>query len=113
MMGGLDPFERLLVVTTETFVQKGFLWILILKTLKNRPTYGYDLRKIISKKFAIPHQATLYSTLKMMRLMGLIKPEKRGRCKFYHVTPKGEKILIRATRHLKSLTRKATLFSST
>ena len=108
----LDPFERLLVGTTEAFVQKGFLWILILRTLKERPTYGYELRGIIADTLSLPHQTTLYSSLLMLRGMGLLRSEKRGRCKVYYVTPKGEKVLIRASEHLLGLMKKIALFSS-
>lgn len=103
-----DRFESFLIKKTESTVDKAFLWLAILKLLKKKSMSGEELRRTLtSKGFVVPHRNTVYSTLKMLKVMKMIEEAgpiftERGKEKPYTITEKGGKIFSRATEHLKT-----------
>lgn len=75
---------------------KGSIDLLILSTLSNRTSYGYEISKLIKEKSNGTYkvgEGTLYSSLKRLEQKNLIKSfwqftEERNR-KYYDITPLG------------------------
>ncbi len=87
------PLARLHKKTTvET------LWLYILASLVSEgPTYGYNVRKIITNKFGFkPSTVTLYTVLYRLERLGYL--EKQGDT--YSITEKGRKLLEEGIKHL-------------
>lgn len=88
-------FERLVSKLT-----KENLWMFILKELSIKPTYAYQLAKILKRKYKIDSaRVTTYVVLYKMERERLIQPEKKSRLisrpgrKYYGITEKGSKLL--------------------
>jgi len=75
---------------------KGFLTFLILHELNLKELSGEDLAKRIGqRKGAQLTPGTIYPTLKKLRKQKLLKYERFGRRKVYHLTPEGKAELKR------------------
>ncbi len=87
------PLSRLQRKTTvET------LWLYILASLASEgPTYGYNVRKIITSKFGFkPSTVTLYTVLYRLERQGYLKKENDT----YTITEKGIELLTKGIEHL-------------
>jgi len=93
-----------LVQLTEGWVKKGFIWILILKLLRERPRHGYELRKEIARRYGKPHPFTFWTMLRLMGRMRLIEQVRQnGSRRVYGITERGEQVLDRAVGHLRGM----------
>mgnify|MGYP001281658848 CR=1 FL=1 len=80
-------------------ITKEVMWLYILKLLKVKPRYAYELKKEIQKTFGF-NSATItsYVILYKLELEGYVsskmdKTNKGGpKRKYYHITKKGEKL---------------------
>jgi len=88
------PIDRL-----KNKITKEVMWLYILKLLKFRPRYAYELKKEIQKTFGFDTATiTSYVVLYKLELEGYVgsregKEQGRGpRRKYYHITKKGEKL---------------------
>jgi len=89
---------------TEGWVKKGFIWVLILKLLREQPRHGYELRKEITRRYGNPHPFTFWTMLKLMGRMGLVEQVRQnGSRRVYGITEKGQEILDRAVGHLREM----------
>ncbi|ACS34459.1 PadR family transcriptional regulator [Thermococcus gammatolerans] len=90
-----SPMERL-----QDKVTKEVLWLYILKLLKERPMYAYELKQEIKKAFGFePATVSSYVVLYKLEKDGYVKAKwqeglsgKPSR-KYYELTPQGEKLL--------------------
>ncbi len=88
---------------------KSFLDILILRFIKSKPTWGYDIIKETKARynFNLRHGA-LYPTLNEMEKKGLLKSTKKlqkGRIRrVYSITPMGKQVLQASQEFLKQQT---------
>ncbi|WP_048813024.1 PadR family transcriptional regulator [Acidilobus saccharovorans] len=91
--------NRLLVnITVRT------LWIYVLATLKESPTYPYQLKKIIREKFSFnPPTVTLYTVVYKLERDGLIEKTPDG---MYKITGDGLKALSEASKLLMEIAQK-------
>ncbi|MGC9112428.1 PadR family transcriptional regulator [Acidilobus sp.] len=91
--------NRLLVnITVRT------LWIYVLATLKEGPTYPYQLKKIIREKFSFnPPTVTLYTVVYKLERDGLIEKAPDG---MYKITDGGLKALSEASKLLMEIAQK-------
>ncbi|MFX1250357.1 MAG: PadR family transcriptional regulator [Promethearchaeota archaeon] len=81
---------------------KNTLWIYVLKLLKTRPFYGYELRKALEEHFSITTtRVTSYVILKKLEKEGLVteveyneEPMTNGKPAriYYVITPFGEEL---------------------
>ena len=99
------PLERLKNKTTSEN-----LWIYILRLLKERPMYAYEIQSEIKKRFGWePAMITSYVVLYRLESAGYVMSEwQDGEIlprKYYRVTPKGEGLLLKAKEYLENLTR--------
>ena len=95
----MDALNKLIKSTTTDNV-----WIYILSVLKKENIHAYALHKEIEKKFKwAPELITSYVVLYRIEKEGLIKSEKKGRIKIYSITPKGNKTLKEAKKHLREV----------
>jgi DNA-binding HxlR family transcriptional regulator len=83
-----------LIEKTERTVETAFLWLRTLRVLKRKPCFASELRRLLNP---MPHRNTFEASLFLLARLGLVKREKN----IYEITPKGEKVLNRATAHLK------------
>jgi DNA-binding PadR family transcriptional regulator len=85
------------------------LWPYLLKLLKERPRYGYELRQEVSKRFGWkPPTVTSYIVLHRLQRGGYVVAEwkeQRGKParKYYKITKKGEELLREGVKYLKDI----------
>ncbi|OYT50894.1 MAG: PadR family transcriptional regulator [Desulfurococcales archaeon ex4484_204] len=76
------------------------LWLFIIASLLEGPTYAYDVRRRIRKYFGFsPSTITLYAVIYMLRREGLIRVASE-QPKTYGVTEDGARALAEAVRYL-------------
>ncbi len=86
------PFERLQKSNT-----KENLWVYILSLLKEGSIYGWEIPKLIEKKFNFkPGKITPYRVLYRLEKEGFVKSKMEERRRVYQITEKGEEELKKA-----------------
>ena len=81
----------------------GSLWMYILAVLSRKPSYPYEVRKLIKEYFGFePPIVTLYTTFYRLEREGFIRKEEG----LYRVSERGQEILAEAVRILRELARK-------
>jgi DNA-binding PadR family transcriptional regulator len=95
----MKPVERLKrKVLTEN------LWIFILKSLKRRELYGFEIRNMVKKEFGfLIGSVTAYKVLYLLEKDNYISSFRKGNVKYYKITQKGVDELQEAKRFLRSL----------
>ena len=89
-------------------IQKKTLGLFILKLLKNKAHYGYEIKQAIKEEFDVnASQISTYKTLYKLNHEGLvtcrlIEPFGSRSRKYYFITPTGIKLLIEAQKFLKN-----------
>ena len=88
------------------------LWPYVLRLLKDKPMYAYELRQAMSKKFGFkPPSVTCYHVLNRLQREGCTAAEwedqhgKPAR-KYYRITPAGTKLLESAQKYFEELSTK-------
>ncbi len=102
------PIERL-----KNKITKEVLWIYILRLLKERPMYAYELKNKIMESFDFePATVSSYVVLYKLEKEGYVTAEwqesetgKPAR-KYYRLTPKGEKLLEEGLAFLEEMVKK-------
>lgn len=80
------------------------LWVYILSFLKEGEIYGWEIPKIIEKKFNFkPGKITPYRVLYRLEKDGFVKSKIKERRRVYEITKKGEKELDLAKNFYKKL----------
>ena len=93
------PFERLVQLNT-----KENLWIYVLSLLRKKELYGYQIPKIIEKRFGFkPGKITPYRVLYRLESKNLVQSEIRNRKRIYRITKKGREELEKAKRFYKEI----------
>jgi len=97
--------ERLVRKTT-----KENLWLYILSILKAKPTYGYELRDEIERRFGFQvGEVTSYVVMYGLKKQGLVRvlreeARKQGLArKYYSITPEGKALLSKGVSYLRGL----------
>lgn len=100
-----SPMERLKVKIT-----KEVLWLYILRLLKEKPRYAYELKQKIKDTFGFePATVSSYVVLYKLEKEGYVTAEwqesEAGKPlrKYYKLTPKGEKLLEEGIAFLESI----------
>jgi len=90
--------------------QKENLWLYILSILRHGPTYAYELRNIIERRFHFEvGEVTAYVILYGLKKEGCVKilreePRKEGLPrKYYSITPQGRALLSKGVAYLEQL----------
>lgn len=97
----MRPLERL-----KESVQKGNLWLYILRLLRKKSYTGYDIRAAIKDTFGFwVGNVTSYKVLYLLENGGYVKSRKEGREIHYEITKKGEAELDEGVRFLKNVSR--------
>ncbi len=102
------PIERL-----RNKITKEVLWLYILKLLKMKPRYAYELKREIQKNFGF-NSATITSYIVLYKLeleryvrSKMDSSNKGGpRRKYYYITKKGERLLSEGKRLLDEMMKK-------
>lgn len=107
------PLERLPIDRLRDKTTYENLWMYVLRLLKERPMYAYEIQSEIKKRFGWePAIITAYVVLYRLEGKGYVMSEwQNGEIlprKYYRITPKGEELLLKAKEYLESLIR--TLF---
>ncbi len=89
------------------------LWLYILSLLKDKPKYGYEIRKLIQEKYGFkPGAVTAYVVLYKLVKGGYIslkeeKKEGKGPTrKYYEITDEGRKLLLKGEKFLEETLKK-------
>jgi DNA-binding PadR family transcriptional regulator len=80
---------------TQMF-ESGEMKFVILRLLKEKPRYGYEVIKGLEEKLAgyyTPSAGTVYPTLQLLEDEGYVRVVETDGKKVYHVTPEGERYL--------------------
>ncbi len=105
MTDGDKPLKRLKKKTTTEN-----LWIYILRLLKEKPMYAYEINKNIKERFGfeigtVSAYVILYKLLNEGYVDTEWRQEERQR-KYYTITEKGENILERGRTYMKNMIEK-------
>ncbi len=93
------PMRRLKNKTT-----KEILWIYILRLLKERDMYAYELKSTLRERFGFePAMITSYVVLYRLESAGYVAAKWNENKKYYRITAKGEKLLKEGVEHLQGL----------
>ena len=87
-------------------MRRGDLKYLILQVLKEKPTHGYAIMKVLSENFGgfyFPSAGAVYPTLQMLEDMEYIKSTQENGKKVYSITPEGLKFLEDKSERLKRI----------
>lgn len=96
------PMRRLKHKTT-----KEILWIYILRLLKEREMYAYELKSALRERFGFePAMITSYVVLYRLESAGYVAASWDENKKYYRITAKGERILREGINHLDELVQK-------
>lgn len=80
------------------------LWLYVISVLKEKPRYGYEVKKAIKEKFNFsPSTVTVYAVLYRMVREGLIKKVKRNGETYYVPTKYGLETFERAKEFINSI----------
>ena len=95
----MRPVERLKKkVLTEN------LWVYVLKQLKKKDYYGYEIRKKVKEEFGLfIGNVTAYKVLYLLEKDSYITSFRKGNIKYYKITSKGKKELKDGEKFLHSL----------
>jgi DNA-binding PadR family transcriptional regulator len=81
-------------------VTVGSLWMYVLAIIASKPSYPYDVRKMIRETFGFePPIVTLYTTFYRLERDGFIRKD-RG---LYSITDRGKAALAKAVSYLRNL----------
>lgn len=91
------PIERL-----KRKIERENLWIFVLSMLKKQKKCGWELRKLIEKKFGfLAGNVSAYKVLYLLEKGKYVESKKDGKFVLYKITRKGRTELNRAKRVLK------------
>ena len=79
-------------------VRKGFLKIILLSIIKDKPTHGYDIIHMMSERTHgnwMPSPGSVYPALEYLESKGYITSEESERKKVYTITAKGVEAIQR------------------
>lgn len=80
------------------------LWIFVLKLLKGKDYYGFEIRSKIKDRFGFwVGNVTAYKVLYILDKDGYVNSFMKGNKKYYKITAKGRKELASAEKFLKGL----------
>jgi len=77
-------------------IRKGFLKMIVLKIISEKPIHGYDIIQEIEAKTRghwVPSPGSVYPTLEYLESRGYISMEESDRKKVYTITEEGKKTL--------------------
>lgn len=95
------PLNRLKTKTT-----KEILWIYILKLLKEKDRYGYEIKELMNKRFEIaPALITPYVVFYKLESGGFVESRWVKNKKYYTITEKGSQMLEEGILYLEDLAR--------
>jgi DNA-binding PadR family transcriptional regulator len=81
-------------------IRRAFLKYIVLKIIKDKPTHGYEIIKIVelrSKGRWTPSTGSIYPILESLESNGFIQSQEIERRKVYSITPRGVEALERMT----------------
>jgi DNA-binding PadR family transcriptional regulator len=80
----------------QQMFESGEMKFVILRLLKEKPRYGYEVIKALEEKLGgcyTPSAGTVYPTLQLLEDEGYVRAVETEGKKVYHVTPEGERYL--------------------
>jgi DNA-binding PadR family transcriptional regulator len=87
-------------------IRKGFLKMIVLKIISEKPIHGYDIIQDIEAKARghwVPSPGSVYPVLEFLESKGYISMEESDRKKVYTITVEGKKTLDRVDERRKEL----------
>jgi DNA-binding PadR family transcriptional regulator len=79
-------------------IRKGFLKMILIKTIAEKPTHGYEIIRRIQEKSCgrwTPSPGSVYPALEYLESRGYIASEEVERKKVYTITPEGAQMIGR------------------
>jgi len=96
-----EPVERL-----KKKVQRENLWLFILCILSIKECHGFELRGAVKERFGfLAGNVTAYKVLYMLKKGGYVSLRRQGNIKYYRITEKGRKEIIKARKFIKDIMR--------
>jgi DNA-binding PadR family transcriptional regulator len=87
-------------------IRKGFLKMVVLKIISQKPIHGYDIMQEIEAKTMglwVPSPGSVYPVLEYLETKGYISMEEADRKKVYTITESGKKTLDHIDQRRKEL----------
>jgi DNA-binding PadR family transcriptional regulator len=94
-------------------IRKGFLKIILLKTINENPTHGYEIIHLIQEKSGgrwTPSPGSVYPALEYLETKGYIISEEMERKKVYSITPNGRQVLLQMRKKRDEMLNELTTF---
>jgi DNA-binding PadR family transcriptional regulator len=90
----------------ESRFERGDIKYMILDSLRERPSYGYEIMRALEDRFGglySPSAGTVYPTLQMLEEMGYVTSAQSEGRKIYTITPAGLKFLEEQKTHMQDV----------
>lgn len=94
-------------------IRKGFLKMILMKIIKEKPTHGYEIIQMIREKSGgrwTPSPGSVYPALEYLESKGYIASEEIERKKVYSITPKGEQMIEHMRKKTEEMRKDLTAF---
>ena len=94
-------------------VRKGFLKLILMNIIREKPTHGYEIIQKIQEKTAgrwTPSPGSVYPALEYLESKGYIVSAEVERKKVYTITPKGEQVIEHLRKKREEMLKELTTF---
>lgn len=94
-------------------IRKGFLKMILLKTINEKPTHGYEIISLIKEKSGgrwTPSPGSVYPALEYLESKGYITSREIERKKVYSITPKGDQMIGQMKKKHEEMLKELTVF---
>ena len=94
-------------------VRKGFLKLILMRIIHEKPTHGYEIIHLIQEKSGgrwTPSPGSVYPALEHLESKGYIVSEEVERKKVYTITPKGIQVLLQMRKKRDEMFKELTVF---
>ena len=94
-------------------VRKGFLKLIVMNIIREKPTHGYEIIQNIQEKSGgrwTPSPGSVYPALEYLESKGYIISHEEERKKVYSITPKGEQVIEHMRKRREEMLKELTAF---
>jgi DNA-binding PadR family transcriptional regulator len=94
-------------------IRKGFLKMILMKIIQEKPTHGYEIIQLIKEKSCgrwTPSPGSIYPALEYLVSRGYVTSEEIERKKVYTITPKGEQVIEQMKKKRDEMIKELTTF---
>ena len=94
-------------------VRKGFLKLILMNIIREKPTHGYEIIQKIQEKTDgrwTPSPGSVYPALEFLESKGYVTSQEAERKKVYSITPRGEEVIEHIRKKREEMLKELTAF---